>query len=54
MKWKTSRWDFGSDPRPSLQLYQRKYFRVIHHTAFENDLIPMTPNLSYHCNPHIP
>lgn len=44
--------NFRSDPKSRPQSSQREKFRVIHHTVFENYLIAMTQNISYHRNPH--
>jgi len=43
--------NFRSYPRSSLQLGQSEDFIMIHHTTFEDDLIPMSPNLSNHRDP---
>jgi len=51
-KGKMSRGNFRGNPRPNIQLGQRKDFKVIHHSTVENDLIPMIPDLPYHNNPH--
>jgi len=53
-KRKTSREEFRSDPRPNLQLSQRKDLIIIQNFTFKNNLIPMTQNLTNHHNPNIP